>query len=535
MTADKNKGYLLAVPGSEEVIVGKNSNYENMGSPESLRDIGIEACKHDGVFVLDCLPSDDYSHVVGGLLFGVDNALYVTHGDGATTYGEAQIMVMRALNLDSMAGKILRVDRDTGQGLPDNPFYDGNPDSNRSKVINYGLRNPFGLAFMPDSEELVMGDVGWHDWEELNIGYGQNYGWPCYEGENQKNRPNPKYTDLCREYLNTSPDITPAIYAYEHDTVSGSITGVGVYTDHIYPPKYHNAIFFTDIVRSNIVTVLYEDGEFLKVEDFASNVQLISRIRRGANGNLFFLSLDGSLKELIYQQELSEVPVPILTADKTSGDLPLSVSFSASDSTDPNGRALSYKWDFGDDSQSQEVSPQHTYNVEGNYTVNLIVKNEDGDFAHASIMIHAGNTPPSVFIDEPSGSLHYQPGDTVNYLASASDAQDALHDLTFSWTATASSGEHHFQALSSSTAINGSFIYPDIVKDSYVELCVEVTDQGQLSTKSCKRLIADEKKATKGGSGSGILTPYELLVIGFLLFGMIRMRLIRATQKIRSS
>ena len=37
----------------------------------------------------------------------------------------------------------------TGKALRDNPFYDGNADSNRSKVFAYGLRNPFRFTFAP--------------------------------------------------------------------------------------------------------------------------------------------------------------------------------------------------------------------------------------------------------------------------------------------------------------------------------------------------------------------------------------------------
>src|SRR4030095_15289535 len=59
------------------------------------------------------------------------------------------IGAFRAQDLNSLDGKILRVDPATGLALPTNPFYDGNPSSNRSRVWEYGLRNPFRITRRP--------------------------------------------------------------------------------------------------------------------------------------------------------------------------------------------------------------------------------------------------------------------------------------------------------------------------------------------------------------------------------------------------
>ena len=77
----------------------------------------------------------------------------------------------------------MRIDPITGEGLSDNPFFNGNPDANRSKVYQYGLRNPFRMSVDPVSGQLYIGDVGWTQWEEINAGNaGDNFGWPYYEG-----------------------------------------------------------------------------------------------------------------------------------------------------------------------------------------------------------------------------------------------------------------------------------------------------------------------------------------------------------------
>lgn len=45
------------------------------------------------------------------------------------------------------------------------------------------------MAWRPGTGELWVGDVGWGAWEEVNrvgdvLGDTENFGWPCYQGDN---------------------------------------------------------------------------------------------------------------------------------------------------------------------------------------------------------------------------------------------------------------------------------------------------------------------------------------------------------------
>jgi PKD repeat protein len=67
-------------------------------------------------------------------------------------------------------------------------------------------------------------------------------------------------------------------------------------------------------------------------------------------------------------------PVADFTQDVTSGQSPLSVSF-----TDlSTGQPTSWLWNFGDDSNSVQQNPSHNYTNPGNYLVSLTVSNSTG-------------------------------------------------------------------------------------------------------------------------------------------------------------
>lgn len=157
-------------------------------------------------------PVGSTSHSIGGLRFGADKTLLVASGDGGHfTHADSggvdpglfgagktdpaeDLGAFRALTLNSLAGKMLRLDKETGLGLPSNPYWDGDATSDRSKVWLYGLRNPWRFSVRPgtgspnpadaDPGVLYIGDVGDDAFEELIIADtpGANFGWPCHEG-----------------------------------------------------------------------------------------------------------------------------------------------------------------------------------------------------------------------------------------------------------------------------------------------------------------------------------------------------------------
>jgi len=54
------------------------------------------------------------------------------------------------------------------------------------------------------------------------------------------------------------------------------------------------------------------------------------------------------------------------------------VQFDGSGSRDPDGKIISYLWDFGDGSKDEGISPVHVYRNPGAYTISLLVSDDSG-------------------------------------------------------------------------------------------------------------------------------------------------------------
>ncbi len=104
------------------------------------------------------------------LEFDGSGNLYVGTGDGANTNNPQ--------NLTALGGKILRVDPDTGAGLPNNPW-GHNANANRRRIWNHGHRNIQGLVLRPGTNgQFWSVEHGTTTDDELNrVIKGRNYGW----------------------------------------------------------------------------------------------------------------------------------------------------------------------------------------------------------------------------------------------------------------------------------------------------------------------------------------------------------------------
>lgn len=188
---DSATGFRTVLPNSRTVLIGESIT---TGIPvcHQSHSAGTLVFGHDGSLLVSCGEGANYETFDhGGPASGSSNTALA---DGIITQTE-DVGAWRSQLVNSLSGKILRVNPANGDGLPDNPFYDSNnPRAPRSRVWALGLRNPFRMALRPVSGHghrhhdgpgtLYIGDVGWGWWEEINVcnAPGQNFGWPHFEG-----------------------------------------------------------------------------------------------------------------------------------------------------------------------------------------------------------------------------------------------------------------------------------------------------------------------------------------------------------------
>lgn len=89
-------------------------------------------------------------------------------------------------------------------------------------------------------------------------------------------------------------------------------------------------------------------------------------------------------------------PAAVITSSATTGVAPLTVSFSAANSTG----AASYEWNFGDGSPiATGVSASHSYTVAGSYSATLKVTNSAGYADTRAIAVTATSPQTAMFVD----------------------------------------------------------------------------------------------------------------------------------------
>lgn len=143
----------------------------NITQNKVVRMIYKDAQFIDEKVLVDKIPGSS-NHNGGRIKFGPDGYLYITTGD-AENPSQAQ-------DVNSLAGKILRINKDGG--IPsDNPF--------KNPVYSFGHRNSQGIVW-DDKGNLWSTEHGRSlpsGYDEINlILKGQNYGWPIIQGDESK-------------------------------------------------------------------------------------------------------------------------------------------------------------------------------------------------------------------------------------------------------------------------------------------------------------------------------------------------------------
>lgn len=137
---------------------------------------------------------------------------------------------------------------------------------------------------------------------------------------------------------------------------------------------------------------------------------------------------DGETNSVTHSFTVTNLPpVAIIDSDKTSVFTETAIQFSGEESYDPEGDALDYLWNFGDNQTSSLKSPQHSWGQAGRYTVTLTVEDGDGQEGMTSKTVEIKSLGPSadfVFKDGGSEVEKVRAGANITLDASDSSSPD---------------------------------------------------------------------------------------------------------------
>lgn len=283
--------------GSETVLMGKVSGGGSCSFDASGNPVG-SACP--AATTTDCIPNDHWSHAIGDIRFSSDKSMYVSFGDGASYAAVDAGRAYRAQSVDSLVGKIVRVDR-FGRGVNLNPYYNGSNTANRSKVWSVGERNVFRFTLV--GKVPVGGNVGWYTTEEIQRSVkGGNDGWPCYEGKGRATN-GYEQTAQCKDMYAGNVAVQSPLITWEHNGNSASAVGGVVVTGSKYPAELQGAYLYGDYSQSTMSYARF-DANFNLVgspKPFISNADGPVAFEMGPDGSLYYVSImTGELRRIDY-------------------------------------------------------------------------------------------------------------------------------------------------------------------------------------------------------------------------------------------
>ncbi|MEV4300851.1 ThuA domain-containing protein [Microbispora rosea] len=458
----------------------------DLASEKKLLDVPVqraECCHHGGGMVMD--PK------TGNLWLGTGDNTNPFASDGYAPIdeqsGRANWDSQRtAANTNSLSGKLLRIhpEADGTYTVPSGNLFAPGTAKTKPEIYGMGFRNPFRVGLDPKTGNIMLGEYG-PDANSASATRGPqntvewnliskpgNFGWPYCIGNNTP------YIDYnfatkqsgaafnCAAPVNDSPNntgltnlppVTPATVWYHYaadpnnfpEISGGAPMGGPVYR---YDPNVQSTIkwpaywdgkaIFGEWNNNALWSFqLNEDGsKLVEMNKIMTTLKFLKPMdmKFGPDGALYLIewgsgfggdNADSGVYRIEYTKGVRP-PIASATADKTDGPLPLTVQFSSEGSRDPDGKAITYAWDFDGDGKtdSTEANPSFTYTKAGEFSAVLTITSADGKTATSSVTIEAGNSKPVVKVEVPPNGSFFEFGDQVKFKVTVTDAEDGTID-----------------------------------------------------------------------------------------------------------
>ncbi len=175
---------------------------------------------------------------------------------------------------------------------------------------------------------------------------------------------------------------------YEYNWLIDKLPG-----SRAWPKEYAGKPLFFEFTRDRIWGLsLDRQAQISQVQDVLPGMEFsaLMDMEFGPDGALYVLEYGKGYFAQNPEAQLARIdyigkngnhsPVPVVSADVTSGHAPLTVNFSSEGTVDQDGDRLLYAWDFNSDGKidSRKKNPTFTYKEDGVYTASLRVTDIGG-------------------------------------------------------------------------------------------------------------------------------------------------------------
>ncbi|MEV1288052.1 PQQ-dependent sugar dehydrogenase [Micromonospora sp. NPDC049679] len=472
-------------------------------------------------------------------------------------------------NTNDLRGKILRikVNANGTYAIPGGNLFAPGTANTRPEIYAMGFRNPFRMSVDKATGIVYVGDYGPDAGStaanrgpsgqvEFNrITSPGNYGWPYCTGSNSATETYNEWTfpngpsgakynctggPTNNSFRNTGQGTLPAARAawirYAGDAGSPPEFGGGsespmagpVYRYNAalnspvkFPQGFDGQFFATEFGRGWIKPIhVNGDGSPGAIESFPWVGKQVMDSAFGPDGAYYLLDygtgyFNGDANSALYRFEYigggNRAPTAVASANRTSGPAPLTVAFSSAGSSDPEGGALTYSWNFGDGTSSTAANPSKTYTANGTYTATLTVRDPAGATGSSSVRISVGNSAPTVTVQSPGNGQLFAFGDTVPYQITVTDPEDGAIDCARVKMTYVLGHDSHGHQITSKTGCSGSITIPvdgehDDAANIFAIFDAEYTDNGGLTTHTQQSLQPKHRQAEHFKTSSGIST-----------------------------
>ncbi|HUC33522.1 MAG TPA: LamG-like jellyroll fold domain-containing protein, partial [Ilumatobacteraceae bacterium] len=387
----------------------------------------------------------------------------------------------------------------------------------------------------PGTSEVWLGDVGWNNWEEIDRipsptdAVVENFGWPCYEGVGRMASYDAANLSMCENlYAAGSGAVATPLFAYSHSSLvvpgescptgTSAIAGMAFYpeTGGNFPASFRGALFFADYSR-NCIWVMFKGSNGLPDpatrQTFVAGAAGPVDLKIGPGGDLFYVDLGGGTVRRIRSTTTGQAPTAVIQATPTSGAAPLSVDFSGTGSSDPEGGPLTYAWDFTTNGSVDSTSPTptFTYTQQGDYTATLTVTDNQslsGSTTRLISVTSTANLPPVPTITTPTSSTTWAVDEQIGFSGSAVDPEDGtLAPARLSWSLVLQHCPptcHPHPQDTFAGVDSGSFIAPNHDYPSHLELTLTATDSQGLSASKTVSLDPRTVQITMASAPAGL-------------------------------